>query len=79
MHICMCIYVFMYVYMCVHIYICVYVHVYVCMCLYVYICMCVYMCIYVCVEDNRNCLSASIIWVLRTNLGLLGLVASTFT
>ena len=38
----MCIYVCMYMCMCVYVY-----NVYVCMCVYVYMCICVYMCIYV--------------------------------
>ncbi len=44
--ICMCIYVcvYMYVYICMCIYVCVY--------MYVYICMCIYVCVYVCTSSS---------------------------
>ena len=53
MHICMCMYMYVYVCvcMCMYVYVCVYMcmYVYVCMCMYVYVCVCMCMCMYVCV------------------------------
>jgi hypothetical protein len=62
MHICMCMYICVYMCVCVHVYmyicvyVCMYEHVCICvyMCMYVYVCVCTYVCmciyVYVCVR-----------------------------
>ena len=49
-YICICICMYMYVYVCI----CMYMYVYVCICMYMYVCMCMYICMYVCKYTNTN-------------------------
>ena len=52
-YICVCIYIYICMHVCVHIYVCVYIYLYACMCIYMCVCMCVYIYIYACMYINH--------------------------